>query len=47
MSIPPWAPWWAKAIYVPMMIIGFCVRLILDTLMKIGGWICARTNRYR
>ena len=35
MSIPPWAPWWAKAIYVPMMVVGFCVRLTLDTLMRL------------
>lgn len=39
MSIPPYAPLWVKILYVPLMIIGFFVRLVLDTLMEIGGWI--------
>lgn len=39
MSIPPWAPWWAKTLYVVLMIIGIIVRVTLDTLMIIGAWI--------
>lgn len=35
MSISPRAPWWVKVIYIELMILGFVVKVVIETVKNV------------